>query len=60
MTKKVNTVTTASLFRNGRNQALRLPEALEFEGTSEVEVRSEGNSIILRLLKFYYNQLTNR
>jgi antitoxin VapB len=38
---------TASLFRNGSNQAVRLPRELEFEGVSEVEVRRQGSSIIL-------------
>jgi len=42
---------TASLFKNGRNQAIRLPKGLEFEGVSEVEVRREGNSIILTPLR---------
>ena len=37
----------ASLFRNGRNQAVRIPKELEFVGISEVEIRKEGNSIIL-------------
>ena len=37
----------ASLFKNGRNQAVRLPKELEFSGVSEVEVRKEGNSIII-------------
>lgn len=41
----------ASLFKNGRNQAVRLPKGLEFEGVSEVEVRREGNSIILTPLR---------
>ena len=40
-------MTTASLFKNGRNQAVRLPRGLEFEGVSEVEIRREGNSIVL-------------
>ncbi|MEE8059488.1 MAG: type II toxin-antitoxin system VapB family antitoxin [Pseudomonadales bacterium] len=40
-------MTTASLFKNGRNQAVRLPKDLEFEGVSEVDVRREDNSIIL-------------
>ena len=35
----------ASLFKNGRNQAVRLPKELEFSGVSKVEVRKEGNSI---------------
>ena len=42
---------TASLFKNGRNQAVRLPKGLEFEGVSEVEVRRDGNSIILTPLR---------
>ena len=37
----------ASLFRNGSNQAVRLPRGLEFEGVSEVEIRRQGNSIVL-------------
>lgn len=36
----------ASLFRNGRNQAVRIPREFEFEG-SEVLIRKEGNSLIL-------------
>ena len=40
-------MTTAGLFKDGHNQAIRLPKGLEFEGVSEVEVRREGNSIIL-------------
>ncbi len=32
---------TASLFKNGRNQAVRLPKELEFVGVSEVEIRKE-------------------
>jgi antitoxin VapB len=40
-------MTTASLFKNGRNQAVRIPKELEFEGISEVDIRKEGNSIII-------------
>jgi antitoxin VapB len=40
-------MTTASLFKNGRNQAVRIPKEFEFEGISEVEIRKEGNSIII-------------
>lgn len=42
---------TASIFKSGRNQAIRLPKELEFEGVSRVEVRREGNSIILTPLR---------
>lgn len=37
----------ASLFRNNRNQAVRLPKDFEFEGVSEVVIRKDGNSVIL-------------
>lgn len=40
-------MTTASLFKNGSNQAVRLPRGLEFEGVSEVEIRRQGSSIVL-------------
>lgn len=36
----------ASLFRNGRNQAVRIPREWEIEGT-EVLVRKEGDRLIL-------------
>lgn len=38
---------TASLFKNGKNQAVRLPKDLEFSGITEVEITKEGRSIIL-------------
>ena len=36
----------AALFRNGRNQAVRIPRELELEGT-EVLIRKEGDSLVL-------------
>ena len=41
---------TASLFRNGRNQAIRIPREFEFEGT-EVTVRKEGTRLIIDPVK---------
>ena len=38
---------TASIFKNGKNQAIRLPKEFEFEGVTEVEIRREGESLIL-------------
>jgi len=32
-------VKSAKLFKNGRNQAVRLPKELEFEGIDEVTIR---------------------
>lgn len=39
---------TASLFKNGRNQAVRLPKDFEFVGISEVEITKEGDAVVLR------------
>jgi antitoxin VapB len=36
----------AALFRNGRNQAVRIPRELEMEGT-EVLIRKEGDTLVL-------------
>ena len=36
----------AALFRNGRNQAVRIPRVFELEGT-EVLIRKEGEQLIL-------------
>lgn len=38
----------ASVFKNGRNQAVRLPREFEFEGVSEVEITRDGDALILR------------
>jgi antitoxin VapB len=40
------TMQTAKLFRNGRSQAVRLPEEFRFEG-DEVYVRREGQAVVL-------------
>ncbi|MFT4924462.1 MAG: antitoxin VapB [Phenylobacterium sp.] len=39
---------TVSIFKNGNNQAVRLPKDMEFEGINELEIIKEGDSIILR------------
>ena len=38
---------TAKLFKNGKNQAVRLPREFEFEGIKEVIVKKEGDNILL-------------
>ena len=38
---------TASLFTNGKSQAVRIPKGLEFEGINEVEITRDGDSIVL-------------
>lgn len=38
---------TAKLFRNGRNQAVRLPQEFRFRDTDEVMIYREGSRLIL-------------
>jgi len=42
---------TVSIFKNGKNQAIRLPKDMEFDGLSELEIIREGDTIILRPTK---------
>lgn len=41
-------VRTVSIFKNGKNQAVRLPKDMEYEGVSELEIIKEGDTIVLR------------
>ena len=42
---------TVSIFKNGKNQAIRLPKDMEFDGINELEIIKEGDTIILRPTK---------
>ena len=37
-----------SIFMNGRNQAVRLPQDMAFDGIRELEISKEGDVITLR------------
>lgn len=39
---------TVSIFKNGKNQAVRLPKDFEFDGIHELEIHKEGDVITLR------------
>jgi antitoxin VapB len=39
--------TTAKLFINGKNQAVRIPKVFEFIGIDEVNIRKEGDTLII-------------
>jgi antitoxin VapB len=39
---------TVSIFKNAKNQAIRLPKDMEFEGISQLEIIKNGDEIILR------------
>ncbi len=36
---------TVAVFRNGKNQAVRLPKDMEFDGVSELEIIKEGDTL---------------
>lgn len=39
---------TVSIFKNNANQAIRIPKDMQFEGITELEIRREGSTILLR------------
>ncbi|UQB42216.1 AbrB/MazE/SpoVT family DNA-binding domain-containing protein [Thiomicrospira microaerophila] len=39
---------TVSIFKNAKNQAIRLPKDMEYEGISQLEIIKNGDEIILR------------
>jgi antitoxin VapB len=39
---------TVSIFRNNRNQAIRLPKDFEFPGVTELTIERQGDTILLR------------
>lgn len=41
------TTTTAKIFRNGRNQAIRIPVELSFD-TDTVTIEKQGDTLIIR------------
>ena len=39
---------TVSIFKNGKNQAIRLPNDMAYEGVGELEITRDGDVITLR------------
>ncbi len=39
---------TVSIFRNNRNQAIRLPKDFAFQGVTELTIERQGDSLLLR------------
>lgn len=46
--QKEGVMRTVSIFKNGKNQAVRLPKDFEFDGVNELEIHKEGDVITLR------------
>lgn len=54
MSSSITTERHARLFRNGRNQAVRIPREFELPG-QEVIIRKEGGRLILEPVRKYNN-----
>lgn len=39
---------TVSIFKNGKNQAIRFPADMAYEGVGELEIKRSGDTTILR------------
>lgn len=49
---------TVSVFKNGNNQAVRLPKDMEFDNVSELEIVKIGEVITLRPIRPSWQSLT--
>ncbi|MGC8537252.1 MAG: type II toxin-antitoxin system VapB family antitoxin [Rhizomicrobium sp.] len=50
---------TVSIFRNNRNQAIRLPRDFEFQGVTELTIERQGDTILLRPVRPDWLSLMN-
>lgn len=49
---------TVSVFKNGNNQAVRLPKDMEFDNVNELEIVKIGDVITLRPIRPSWQSLT--
>lgn len=50
---------TVAIFRNNRNQAIRLPKDFEFQGVTELTIERQGDTIVLRPVRPDWLSLMN-
>ncbi|HEX4079070.1 MAG TPA: type II toxin-antitoxin system VapB family antitoxin [Rhizomicrobium sp.] len=50
---------TVSIFRNNRNQAIRLPREFEFPGVTELAIEKQGEAILLRPVRPSWTSFMN-
>jgi antitoxin VapB len=50
---------TVSIFRNNRNQAVRLPKEFEFPGVTELTIERRGDMLILRPVRPSWTSLAD-
>ena len=49
---------TVAIFKNGKNQAIRFPTDMSYEGLSELEITRSGDTITLRPVRPSWISLT--
>jgi len=55
--QEVQKMRTVSIFKNGKNQAIRLPASMAYEGIGELEITKEGDVITLRPVRPSWSSL---
>ncbi len=50
---------TVSVFRNNRNQAIRLPKEFEFPGVTELAIEKRGDALLLRPVRPSWTSLAD-
>ena len=50
---------TAKLFTNGKNQAIRIPKAFEYQGIDEVAIHKEGNKLIIEPVRKSWSSMAD-
>jgi antitoxin VapB len=50
---------TVSIFKNSRNQAIRIPRDMEYHNVSELEITRRGDTLILRPARPSWSSLKN-
>ena len=50
---------TVSIFKNGKNQAIRLPNDMAYEGVGELEITRIGDTITLRPVRPDWTSLSD-
>ncbi|MCI4677664.1 type II toxin-antitoxin system VapB family antitoxin [Rhodoblastus acidophilus] len=48
-----------SIFRNNRNQAVRLPKDFEFPGVTELTIEKRGDALLLRPVRPSWSSFAN-
>jgi antitoxin VapB len=48
---------TVSIFKNGKNQAIRFPADMSYEGVGELEITRSGDTITLRPVRPSWSSL---